>query len=129
MYMGPGPGGPGPPLELGIYRVKFLKIHKISFFLLLGPPLGKNRSSTPAHEYDFFSTQTLNILFFQSAISLLSYVKCKAWSYQFKQSTMYWPNVLRVQTSFKHFYCINNVLTDGSSNFSIVTKVSSSHSK
>ena len=44
-----GPGGPGPPLELGIYRVKFLKIHKISFFLLLGPPLGKNRSSTPAH--------------------------------------------------------------------------------
>ena len=42
-------GGAGPPLELGIYRVKFLKIHKISFFLLLGPPLGKNRSSTPEH--------------------------------------------------------------------------------
>ena len=45
-----GPGGPGPPLELGIYRVKFLKIHKISFFLLLGPPLGKNRSSAPAYD-------------------------------------------------------------------------------
>ena len=43
-----GAGGPGP-LELGIYRVKFLKIHKISFFLLLGPPLGKNRSSTPEY--------------------------------------------------------------------------------
>ena len=33
-----GAGGPGPPLELGIYRVKFLKIRKIPFFLLFGPP-------------------------------------------------------------------------------------------
>ena len=31
-------GGPVPSLELGIYRVKFLKIRKISFFLLIGPP-------------------------------------------------------------------------------------------
>ena len=28
-----GSGGPRPPLELGIYRVKFLKISKILFFL------------------------------------------------------------------------------------------------
>ena len=46
-----GPGGPGPPLELGIYRVKILKIRKISFFLLIGPPLGKNRSPAPDNIY------------------------------------------------------------------------------
>ena len=28
-----GPGGPGPPLELRIYRVKISKIWKIAFFL------------------------------------------------------------------------------------------------
>ena len=39
----------GPPLELGIYRVQFLKIRKISFFLLIGPPLGKTRSPAPVH--------------------------------------------------------------------------------
>ena len=41
MCRGPGPGGAGgawPPLELGIYRVKILKIRKISFFLLVRPP-------------------------------------------------------------------------------------------
>ena len=44
-----GPGGPGPPLELRFYRVKIFKIGKISFFVLLGPPLGKNRSQAPAY--------------------------------------------------------------------------------
>ena len=34
------------PLELGIYKVKFL-ICNISFFLLLQALLGKNRSSAP----------------------------------------------------------------------------------
>ena len=42
-----GPGGPGPPLEIRFYRVKIFKIGKISFFVLLGPPLGKNRSQAP----------------------------------------------------------------------------------
>ena len=42
-----GAGGPGPPLELKIYRVKFLKNHKMSFFLLLGPPLDKICSVAP----------------------------------------------------------------------------------
>ena len=49
---GRGPRGarrPGPSLELGIYRVNFLKISKISFFLLIGPPLGKNHSSVPEY--------------------------------------------------------------------------------
>ena len=41
---------PGPPLELKIYRVKFLKIHKMSFFLLLGPPLDKICSVAPADQ-------------------------------------------------------------------------------
>ena len=36
------------PLELGIYKVKFL-ICKISFFLLLQALLGKSRSSAPDH--------------------------------------------------------------------------------
>ena len=40
------PGGRG--LELKIYRVKFLKIHKMSFFLLFGPPLDKICSAAPA---------------------------------------------------------------------------------
>ena len=43
-----GARGAQAPLELGIYRVKFLKIRKISFFLLIGPPLGKIHSSAPA---------------------------------------------------------------------------------
>ena len=38
------------PLELEIYRVKFLKIHKMSFFLLLGPPLDKICSVAPGHK-------------------------------------------------------------------------------
>ena len=50
-----GPGGPGPPLELGIYRVKILKIRKTSFFLLIGPPLGKNRSPAPAYHRAIFT--------------------------------------------------------------------------
>ena len=45
-----GPRGPGPPLELRFYRVKIFKIGKISFFVLLGPPLGKNRSQAPVYE-------------------------------------------------------------------------------
>ena len=49
-YQGPGNrGGPGPPLELRFYRVKIFKIGKISFFVLLGPPLGKNRSQAPVY--------------------------------------------------------------------------------
>ena len=50
---GPGTrGGRGGtcPLESRIYRVKFLKIGKISIFLLAGPPLGKNRSHAPVNE-------------------------------------------------------------------------------
>ena len=48
--VGPGgPGGPGPPLESRIYSVKILKIGKISFSLLVGPPLGKIRSLAPVH--------------------------------------------------------------------------------
>ena len=43
-----GAGGARAPLELRFYRVKILKIGKISFFVLLGPPLGKNRSQAPA---------------------------------------------------------------------------------
>ena len=42
-----GPGGPGPPQELKIYRVKILKIHKMSFFLLFAPPQDKICSSAP----------------------------------------------------------------------------------
>ena len=42
-----GPGGHGPPLKLEIYLVKFLEKEKFSFFLLLGPPLEKNRSLAP----------------------------------------------------------------------------------
>ena len=48
-----GPGGAGPPLESRIYRVKFLKIIKISFFLLVGPPLSKNRSLAPGNHTNF----------------------------------------------------------------------------
>ena len=48
-------GGPGgvwggrTPLELQIYRIKFLKIGKIIFFPSIGPPLGKNRSPVPVY--------------------------------------------------------------------------------
>ena len=49
IYRGGGTGGVGPPLELEIYLVKFLKIRKKKFFLVSDPP-GKNRS--PAHGYD-----------------------------------------------------------------------------
>ena len=45
--MGRGPRG--PPLKLAIYLVKFLEKLKISIFLLLGPPLEKNRSWAPVH--------------------------------------------------------------------------------
>ena len=44
-----GSGGVGPPLELEIYLVKFLKIRKKNFFFSIGPPLGKNRSLAPDH--------------------------------------------------------------------------------
>ena len=54
-YPGPwepgGPGGPGPPLKLRFYRVKIFKMRKISFFILVGPPLGKNRSQGPVYRY------------------------------------------------------------------------------
>ena len=46
-----GPGGPVPPLEFGFYRVKIFKMDKISFSLLFGPPLGKNRSQGPVYMY------------------------------------------------------------------------------
>ena len=46
-----GPGGPVPSLEFGFYRVKFFKMDKISFPLLFGPPLGKNRSQGPGYTY------------------------------------------------------------------------------
>ena len=54
MIRGAGPGGAGgaqAPLELGIYRVKFLKIRKISFFLLFGPPLDKICSVAPGKNH------------------------------------------------------------------------------
>ena len=51
MGRGMGPGGPGPPLESRIYSVKILKIGKISFSLLVGPPLGKIRSLAPGNKY------------------------------------------------------------------------------
>ena len=44
-----GAGGPVPPLEFGFYRVKIFKMDKISFSLLFGPPLGKNRSQGPGN--------------------------------------------------------------------------------
>ena len=38
-HLGPGGArGAGPPLELRFYRVKFFKVGKISFFVLVGPP-------------------------------------------------------------------------------------------
>ena len=49
-----GSGGVGPPLELEIYLVKFLKIRKKNLFFSMGPPLGKNRSSAPVHIYSVF---------------------------------------------------------------------------
>ena len=49
MLRGLGTGGGQAPLELRFYRVKIFKIGKISFFVLLGPPLGKNRSQAPVH--------------------------------------------------------------------------------
>ena len=49
--LGTGGAGPRPPLGLRFYRVKIFKIGKISFFVLLGPPLGKNRSQAPADRY------------------------------------------------------------------------------
>ena len=52
-----GPGGAGPPLELRFYRVKIFKIGKISFFLLFGPPLGKNRSQGPVNEGQTFCSK------------------------------------------------------------------------
>ena len=45
-----GVRGVGPPLELEIYLVKFLKIRKKEIFFSIRPPLGKNRSPAPAHE-------------------------------------------------------------------------------
>ena len=55
-----GPGGPGPPLELRFYRVKIFKIGEISFFVLLGPPLGKNRSQAPAYVKGFAYVKFFN---------------------------------------------------------------------
>ena len=52
-----GPGGAGPPLELRFYRVKIFKVGKISFFVLVGPPLGKNRSQAPADDVICESSQ------------------------------------------------------------------------
>ena len=52
-----GSGGVGPPLELEIYLVKFLKIHKKKIFFSIGPPLGKNRSSAP--EYRLVSKRNI----------------------------------------------------------------------
>ena len=52
-----GAGGARAPLELRFYRVKIFKIGKISFFVLLGPPLGKNRSQAPV-----FADHTLLVL-------------------------------------------------------------------
>ena len=52
MAQGPrtrGAWGAGPPLELGIYKVKYLKTGKISFFLLHRGPLGKICSVAPAY--------------------------------------------------------------------------------
>ena len=49
MTRGGGPGGAGPPLESRIYVVNFLKIVKIWFFLLFGPPLSKNCSPAPGY--------------------------------------------------------------------------------
>ena len=45
----PGNRGGWAPLELRFYRVKIFKMDKISFSLLFGPPLGKNRSQGPAY--------------------------------------------------------------------------------
>ena len=44
-------GGGGAPLESKIYVVNFLKIVKIWFFLLFGPPLSKNCSPAPDNYY------------------------------------------------------------------------------
>ena len=44
-----GAGGPGPPQKLRFYRVKIFKMRKISFSILVGPPLGKNRSQGPVN--------------------------------------------------------------------------------
>ena len=48
-YTGPWDQGGRAPLELRFYRVKIFKMGKISFFLLFGPPLRKNRSQGPAY--------------------------------------------------------------------------------
>ena len=43
-----GTGEGQAPLEFRFYRVKFFKMGKISFFVLVPPPtLGKNRSQAP----------------------------------------------------------------------------------
>ena len=47
-----GSGGVGPPLEFEIYLVNFLKNCKKRGFFSIGPPLGKNRSSAPAYNYN-----------------------------------------------------------------------------
>ena len=49
------------PLELKIYRVKFLKIHKMSFFLLFAPPpLDKICSAAPEDGHIFFKPKNEN---------------------------------------------------------------------
>ena len=53
-----GSGGVGPPLELEIYLVKFLKIRKKKFFFSIGPPLGKNRSPAPEYSCMYYSQHT-----------------------------------------------------------------------
>ena len=54
-----GPGGPGPPLKLEIYLVKFLEKDRISFFFLLGPPLEKNCSSAPVCNHLLVAVKTV----------------------------------------------------------------------
>ena len=52
-----GSGGVGPPLEFEIYLVNFLKNREKKGFFSIRPPLGKNRSSAPAHELYFHSVK------------------------------------------------------------------------
>ena len=46
-----GTGEGQAPLEFRFYRVKFFKMGKISFFILFGPPLRKNRSQGPDNDH------------------------------------------------------------------------------
>ena len=78
-----GPGTREGPLDSMIYRVKILKIGKISFFLLTRAPLGKNRSQAPAHMYMQMDTLVLlNICNIQDVYcinikNIITYVECR----------------------------------------------------